>query len=448
MKNPAPGESAKPFGLTSAIALVIANMVGAGVFTTSGFSLGTVGNRHLVMAAWCVAGLIALCGALSYGGLARHITESGGEYLFLSRMVHPLAGFVAGWISLVVGFGGAIAFAAAAFAAYWQPQAPERHALIASGVVVFFALTNGLLQRVGVRLQNAIVAFKVAAIIGLVIVAARTAAGPGWPGLNADLAFTEQSFSFGAFAGSLMWISLSYSGFNAAVYITAEVNQPEANVPRALWIGTAIVFVLYLILNAVFLYGPEPALITNQKDIAAIAAGSVGGELAERFVRIAVCLALAGSVSSMIIAGPRVFAKMADDGFFPALFGSTTQNMQPAIWAQAGVALVFIAVSSLQDLLTYLSLVLSVCAAVTVAALLGVARRSGQRPCVPGYPWIPLLYVLSTLVLAATSVQYHWSNRDDSTWLKLTAALVTLGGGVIAYLFLRRKCGSSGQTTS
>jgi amino acid transporter len=247
-------------GLGALVALVVGNMLGAGVFTTSGFALADLGSPVYVLLAWLVGGLLALCGALSYGALAITMPVSGGEYYFLSRAVHPLAGFVAGWISLWAGFTGAIAFAAITFEAYllpgaWREAVPDKTA--ATVVILVAALAHGLRVRRGVLFQNLAVALKLLFICAFVVVVL-TGSHPGdWDGVRAWRASAPVEFSITAFAMTLMWISFSYSGFNASVYLASEVAEPERDVPRAMVLATLMVTALYLLLNAIFVLGPR-----------------------------------------------------------------------------------------------------------------------------------------------------------------------------------------------
>ncbi len=208
-------------------------MIGAGVFTTSGFSLADLGSRQYVMLAWLIGGVIAICGAISYGQLAQRITESGGEYVFLSRLIHPSVGFIAGWVSLLAGFTGAIAFAATAFETYAIPLSirpswfqPGMAAVVS---IIGFGLLHSLILRTGLITQNLIVALKLVLIGGFIAVAFFVFP-TGWQGMQIE---TEAAgFSIYAIASTLVWISLSFSGFNAAVYVTGEVRNPQTNVPR------------------------------------------------------------------------------------------------------------------------------------------------------------------------------------------------------------------------
>lgn len=439
MRQPDSEPEAQPraFGLSSAVALVVANMIGAGVFTTSGFSLDSLGSRQWVMLAWGVAGLIAIAGAVSYGGLARHITESGGEYLFLSRCVHPLAGFVAGWVSLVAGFTGAIAASAITFATYAVPGRGDLEKPLAIAIIIVFGLIHAQVQRPGVVLQNLIVAAKLALVLFLLLFAAGHAGD--WPGLTVQDVPAEP-FSIFAFAGSLVWISFSFSGFNAAVYVASEVRDARRNVSRALWVGTLLVTVVYIALNAVFLYVPTPdAILQNKPVIADTTARALGGEQLALVVRIVICLALLSSVSSMIIAGPRVYAKMAGDGVFPALFRFRRGGAALAIGLQSVLAVGFVVVSELQDLLTYLGLVLSVSAAGTAASLFVLARREGPTFSAPGYPLVPAFYIVTTLVLAAMSIVHHVNTASAESVGKIVAAVGTLVLGCVIWLLTPRQ---------
>lgn len=430
---PPPGER-RAFGLTSASALVVANMVGAGVFTTSGFALADLGSRGEVLLAWCVGGFIALAGALSYGGLVRHITESGGEYLFLSRVVHPGVGFIAGWVSLLAGFTGAIAFAASAFEAYAVPEGSRPPWLPpgAVGIVLILACggLHGRIVRHGLITQNLVVGVKLLLLVAFIGYAGWRLRDPGWAGLR--LADAGGAFSLPAFASSLVWISLSYSGFNAAVYVAGEVREAWRTVPRALWLGTLGVAAIYLALNAIFLFGPPPEAVSGRPDVAAVAAGALGGPGLGRLMRAVIGLALISSVSSMILAGPRVYARMAQDGTFPSWFrmpAGSDEAPAGAVALQVALAVVVTAVSTLGELLSYLGFTLSLSAAGTVACLFVLRRRGLAAPC-PGYPWVPALYVGSTLALAALAA----SHRPR----ELLAAVLTLASGAVVYRLLRR----------
>ena len=238
----APGSRSSPeaqpprrtLGYWSATMLVIASMLGTGVFTTSGFLLADLKSPWLVLAAWVVGGLVAMLGALSYGALARHIPESGGEYLFLSRTLHPAAGYVAGWISLLVGFSAPLAAAANAFGVYTKDWIPGiSPPVLGTLLLIVMSAVHAWNVRHGAAVQNLAVLLKVLLIAAFVCFGVARI-----PGAPADVSAT---FSLPAFAMSLVWVSFSYAGWNAVIYLGGEVTNPERNLPRSLLTGTLLV---------------------------------------------------------------------------------------------------------------------------------------------------------------------------------------------------------------
>lgn len=413
--------------------LVVANMIGAGVFTTSGFSLVSLGSPRLVMWAWCVAGLIALAGAYSYGQLVKAMPESGGEYLFLSRAAHPLMGFIAGWVSLIAGFSGAIAFAATTLEEYAIPidsrpsWLPARSIAILSIVVA--GAFHGLRPRAGAFIQNAIVLLKLVLLVGILAFAASKLPFDVPSNTGPDL-IQPQGFALAtAFASSLVWISLSYSGFNAAVYLAGEVEDGKQIVPRALIVATLVVAILYILLNWVFLFVNPADAIAAKPDIAAITARSLGGVTFETFVRWTIVACLLTSVFSMMMAAPRVYAKMADDGLMPKFLRfdhDKAESPRMAMLLQVVLAVLLVMATTLQGLLSYLGLTLSICAACSVACLFLPSLRNGRQ----WHPTdlIPAFYLFGTLVSATMlTISNPW---------QLLGTVITFSAGAIAYLLV------------
>lgn len=455
--------------VSSAAAVVAASMIGAGVYTTSGFTLGDLGQPHYVIAAWIIGGVIAICGAICYGALARQFTESGGEYLFLARAVHPAAGMVAGWVSLLAGFTGAMAFAATTFESFvrdsgiQQSNSLPEHS-IAIGLVLFAALVHSLGLRRGTHIQNGVVILKLI-LIGLFLLVAYSTVST-WHGFSSITqaattsdATTPDSVSpweFAlVFANALTWISLSYSGFNAAVYMTDEIDQPQRNVPRAMLLGTAAVTILYVLLNAIFVYAPAASEVAGQPNVATLAAGSIGrqiqhhgagwGALIEPLVRIAILAGLGTSVLALMQTGPRVYQKMAADRLLPRWLigrsagksaGESAEKSDsgpveslPAIGIQAVLAILVICATTLREQLDYLGFTLSICAALC-GSLVFLFRNHGVYPVrVWGYPTVPAIYVGGTLGIATlTAIRVP---------AQAMVGLGTLGVGIVAYLLSR-----------
>jgi APA family basic amino acid/polyamine antiporter len=410
-------------------------MIGAGVFTTSGFALEALGDPVWVLVAWVAGGLIALCGAASYAGLALHIRSSGGEYVYLARVVHPLAGFVAGWVSLLAGFTAAIAFAALACEAYLDPLLPID--LPGGGIAAVLVLTAALLHSlrvsVGAVAQNLLVLLKLALIAAFIGVSFFVSAGSAVPNPAASV----ESLSAMSFAQNLVWISLSYSGFNAAVYIAGEAQNPRA-VAHALWLGTGLVTVVYLLLNYIFVALPDAAAVSGRADVAAAAAEAIGGTALATMVRGIIVLALVTSVFSMLMAGPRVYARMADDGLLPAALQLREHGPRGAIAFQAVLAVAVIWLTDLKTLLSYLGFTLSLSAAAAVACLFLVHQRSPELPRPVGYPWMPAIFIAATVAMAVLAAM-----RQP---VELAAALLTLASGAAVYTAIRRLISTTGSS--
>ena len=421
-------QTAKAFGVWTLAALVVGNAVGAGIYTTSGFALGDLGSREWVLLAWLVGGVIALMGALSYAMLVRGLTESGGEYLYLSRTIHPLAGFIAGWISLLAGFPGAIAFAASAFESYTRAafvQVGELpNDLLAVGVIIVAGAMHIVRVRSGAKIHEWIVMVMLCALVLILLWSAQAFIYS--PSLPAPDPQALSQFNALAFANVLVWISLSYSGFNAAAYVAGEVDNARIVVPRGMIIGTCITLALCVLINAVILYSTSPANLLGQADIATRAADAMGGQGARRLVELLIAVSLLTSITAMVLAGPRVYAKMAEDGALPGIFRATAgQPPRAAIALQVGTALVLVLIADLRDLLSYLGLTLSLCLALAVSSLFVKHWRTGQRPTSKWYPIAPMLFVGCTIVFAVLSA----INQP----LQFYAALPTLVMGAVVY---------------
>lgn len=425
----------RSIGFWTAVFLVVANMIGAGVFTTSGFSLADLGSPARVLAAWVAGGVFAMCGALCYGALARRIPESGGEYIFLARTMHPFAGFLAGWVSLLAGFTAPIAVAALGVQRYLATSfgltaggMDERW--IGTAAILLAAVAHGLRLRAGVVVQNTAVIAKLLLIAGFLVAGALLL-----PGRETAPVAVTPDFDVGAFGLTLVWIYFAYSGWNAAVYVAGEVRDPQRNLARSLVVATALVTVLYLGLNAVFLYAAPVEQLAGKAEVGAIAAEALGGLWLRRFVAVVVAFALVTSVSSMVMAGPRVYARMAEDGLFPAFFRMGRQVPGRAVLLQALLAVVVVWISGLADLLSYVGFTLGLSSAAAIVGLLRVRWREGAAAVpIPGYPLTPFLFLAGTLFSSGYLVQ-----RAPT---QAALGLATAASGAVLYVaaaLLKRK---------
>lgn len=434
--------------------LVIASMIGAGVYTTSGFALADLGDPRWVLAAWVVGGAIAFCGATGYGLLARRLTENGGEYLYLSRYVHPAVGVMAGWVSILAGFTSAGAYAAVAFESYALPASSRPEwlpvGLLAVGLVACATCLHAWHTGRGAKGQNGVVIFKLALLT--LFIAVCFAGMDAWQGkVVSPAGMTPELLSdlgppggWLAFATSVMWISLSYSGFNAAIYVAAEARGGGAGVARAMMWATAIVTVIYLLLNTIFLFAPSLGEASGRQDVAVVAADAVGGRSLTALVRLAICVGLASSVSSVLMAGPRVYAKMSQHGGFPSFFRSDRSPPTRSVWLQGAAIIAVVLVATLRGLLSYLGLTLALTAAATVATLFLPSRRRVQGEVMPRRrPPFSL-----TTVLAAVYVLATFGIAALAAWNKPVEAIAaggTFAFGGAAYLVHRSRIDPSSR---
>ena len=419
----------RQLGLVSASGLVVASMIGSGVFTTSGLMLEELRAPAFVLVAWLMGGGLALLGAVSYGALARRFPESGGEYLFLTRTWHPAAGYVAGWISLLAGFSAPLAAVALAFGQYIQPYLPPSTPIVSGSCLLgAFALLHASDVQRGAGLQTAAVFLKLFLIATLL--------GWGAPHLNPVIAPVSESFSVGAFALCVVWVSFSYSGWNAAVYIGSEIRNPEHNLPRAMVLGTAVVTAVYMALNTVFVYAAPVEQLSGKLEIARVAAQALGGPPFAHLVTGLIALALATAVSSMLMAGPRVFARMADDGCLPRWFRFPADGPpRRAILLQCALALILLWTATFKTLLTYVGFTLGLCSAAAVAGLIRLRFVEGPQLPVPGWPWVPATFVAGMVVITGSTML----QKPFASAVGLATALL---GGLVWY-FAHGKTGKS-----
>lgn len=362
-----------------------------------------------MLSVWFAASVLALAGAYSFGVLARAIPKSGGEYLYLSRLIHPGAGFIAGWVSLIAAFAGAEAYAAITMMEYLSLEGyhPQAELALAVGLLIALAALHGVLVKAGTVIQNLTVIAKALFIVVFVVLAGVLFDSP----TDAAVA-TEQTLW--VWPVNLMWVSLSFTGFNSAIYVAEEAAEPRRDVPRALMIGTIVTACLYLMINAAMLYSAPVSELAGVSDIALVSAQALGGESLKRAVQALVLLSLFTLLSGMAVAGPRVAVKMGEDGFLPPL--SLTQ----AAFVQCALAVFMTVWSDLVNQLTYLSLTLSLTSALTVAAIFRLDKSEQPNPTVP------LIYIVGTLVSAVASLKVL--PRAG------LAAFATIGSGALVYL--------------
>ncbi|MGE0790778.1 MAG: APC family permease [Sandaracinaceae bacterium] len=449
-----PVENERPIRTRTAALLAIASMVGTGVFASSGLLLADLHSVPAVLLAWAAGGILAVCGALSYAELVAALPKNGGEYHLLGTVYHPALGFASGLVSFVVGFVAANAACALAFGEFLRAAWPELaeglgwaslHKSLApvEAPPIAFETVSALALLVVMTILHAArpgagrVTQDLLTVVKLVLIAAFIVMGLGSVD-PARLAYSERPLWDAclspAFAVALVYVSFSYSGWNAAAYVAGELRDPERSVPRALLGGTLVVVVLYVALNAVFLGGAPAAELTGQIEVAHIAAEHLFGDGAARGLSAIIAWGLVSTVGALTLTGARVLDAMGRDHGPLALLARRAAGGPTSAVLLSGVGSCALALtSSFANLLEYIGFTLSVFAWLTV---LGVFVLRWRRPDLArpyhvwGYPLTPALFVLGTGWMIVWSVK-----ADPRVPL---AGCATILAGALVYGFVKR----------
>ncbi|MCU0473483.1 MAG: amino acid permease [Bacteroidales bacterium] len=435
-------------GLFPATNIVIANMIGAGIFTTSGLLMSGLNDPMLLLALWAAGGIIALCGALAYGELGAAMPGAGGEYLFLSKLYHPVLGFLSGWVSFLVGFSAPIAASALGFSEYFcraVPGLPESlykagilspvitGKLIAVGIILIFTSIHYRGIKYGARIQNLLTVLKVALILFLLI--SGFASGKGDFGN-----FYEGGRLASGLAGwktiglSLMWIMFAYSGWNASTYLGAEIKNPSKTLPRSLLYGTGVVIILYLGINLLFVYGIKPDEMKGVIPVGGLAMGNLFGKSGDILFSLLIAFALLSSLSAFIIIGPRVYYSMAKDGLFFKSAAKVHRKFgvpSNSILLQCIISVVLVLSGTFEQVLTYMGFALGIFPILTVMGVFILRKNNTEALRLKGFPMTQVIYVIAGLLILVLS----FLERP----LESSIALLTVAIGIPAYYIFKKK---------
>lgn len=439
---------------THSTAIVVANMIGTGIFTTTGFLAGDLGRPSLVLGIWIAGAAIAVAGCLCYAEMGVNLPESGGEYIFLREAWGPVWGFLSGWISFFAGFSAPIAAAALAFSEYFSHFFPPfavagsaansigatgwLHAgygqWLAVGIVVVFSAINVIGLRLAAKAQNLLTGLKLGAL--LLFLAFALIVGHGSATHFAQIAARTSTHTLPAqFAVSLVFVMFAYSGWNAATYVSGEIKAPERTIPASLVVGTLTVAAFYFLLNVAFVYALPLESMKGVVAVGAASAAALFGARGGNFFSGLMSVGLLSCVSAMVIAGPRVYYAMARDG----CFFRTAARIHPR-WGTPAYAIVFqtlatalmILTGTFESLIYYIGFALIFFAALAVAGSIRLRRRQGWKRLAAlswGYPFIPGLFILAS----AWMLIYAASLRPKESALGLLTIL--LGAGLYYWKF-------------
>ena len=429
---PSPKKGYSPYAATS---VVVANMIGTGVFTSLGFQLLDIRSTFPLLLLWVVGGAAAFCGAVSYAELGAAIPRSGGEYTFLSRIYHPVVGLVSGWISATIGFAAPTALAAITFGTYLSSVFPSMSPTwLGIGLVLILTVVHATTRRNSSLFQRGFTTAKVV-LIAAFCVAAVTLADPPQPVSLLPIAGDGGLVFSGAFFVALIYVSYAYTGWNAATYLTGELADPQRTLPRVLGGGTLLVTVLYVGLNYAFLKAAPMDAMAGRIEVGYVAATHAFGPAGAAIMGVTLAVLLVSTVSAMVMAGPRVLQVIGEDYPFLGRLSRTNRDGIPAvaIVTQASLTLAFILTASFESILVFAGFTLGLNSLLTVAGVfvLRVREPDTERPYRAwGFPFTPLVYLGLTLC----TLTYIAMDRPTEALM----AIPLIGSGLVFYLIARR----------
>jgi basic amino acid/polyamine antiporter, APA family len=393
-------ERPRGLGVIDGSLLVVGSIVGAGIFLVSGDVAALVRSPAAFLFTWVLGGAVALAGALSNGELGGLFPRSGGEYVYLREAYGPLLGFLSGWTAFWIAFPGSIASLAAGLGATVAPMVGWQSAWAprAIGVVAIAALTavNALGMQPGKWTQNVLSVVKLVAFVGLLALGALVHhSAPS--GLSPFFVPGDRA---GGIATALIPVLFAYSGWNAATYVSGEMRDPRRSLGRALALGTAACIALYLAVNAAYLRAMPVAALAQAKEPARAAAFLLGGDAAGMALSPLIAVCVLSSMQASVLVGPRIYHAMASDRLFFAPLGKLdprTQVPLVALLAQGAISSVLLVSGRFDQLVRFTMSAIVAFSTLTVGAVIVLRERrpAAERAFrVPGYPWVPALFIL------------------------------------------------------
>ncbi len=437
----------RKLGLFPATNIVVANMIGAGIFTTSGLLMAGLNNPVLLIILWAAGGIIALCGALSYGELGAAMPGAGGEYLFLSKLYSPIFGFLSGWVSFIVGFSAPIAASALGFSEYFTRAVPGLEIWLQNNGIMGPVLTGKILAvtviliftfihyrgiKYGARIQNTLTLLKILLII-ILLTAGFTSGKGDFSNFNEGDSLAPGLAGWKTAGLSLMWIMFAYSGWNASTYLGAEIKNPSRNLPGSLIYGTIIVMVLYLGINVLYVYGINPDAMKGVISVGGLAMGNLFGKSAEVLFSILIAFALFSSLSAFIIIGPRVYYSMAKDGlFFKSAARIHKKYLVPSnsILLQCLIAVILVLSGTFEQVLTYMGFALGIFPVLTVMSIWKLRKNNPGALKIKGFPFPQIIYIAAGILILILS----FLERP----LESSIALLTVIVGIPVYFIFKK----------
>ena len=381
--------------IQTASSIVISTMIGTGVFTSLGYQVVAIKSGFSLMLLWAVGGVIAFFGASAYAELGSVFKRSGGEYQLLGKLYHPALGFVAGWISVTVGFAAPASIAAIALASYLEtliPGLPQSH--VAAGTVLILSIIHASSLKIGSSLQNFTTALKLLLILVLIGFSLTIDTPQPLSLLPVESSWPE-IFS-PAYAVAFVYVSYAYIGWNSAIYILDEMQDPAKDLSWALLLSTVVVTILYLLLNWSFLYTVPLSVLEGQIEVGFLAGDAIFGSVGGKIMAGAIAFLLISTVSAYVFLGPRVTQVMGQDISGLSWLSHTAKNGLPvrAFVLSTILSLTFIYTSTFEQVVLYTSFSLILITTLTVTGVF-IIRTKKLNPAFRmwGYPIAPAIFV-------------------------------------------------------
>ena len=384
----------KKISIYTASAIVIANMIGTGVFTSVGFQLASVQNTWSIVLLWLAGGVLALFGAFAYAELGTHFKESGGDYIYLSRVFHPMLGYLSAWAGLTVGFSAPVALAAMAFTKYLAPFGLQNNLWLAIGIIVLTGLMHSFTIRNSSKFQNLSTAIKVIFILVLIVLGF-TIQGSSTNAILLDDSW-KQDLAKPGFAVSMVYVAFAYTGWNAASYVVDEIHNPAKNLPKALIGSTLFVTVVYVFFQIALLKNATATELQGKEEVTFIAFNKLLGTTGGKWVSAFIAIQLIATISSYLWVGPRVTWAMAKENKLWAPLAKKNKHGIPVIatWVHVIIAVALALTGSFEKILVYAGFVLQLMASLTVATSLFLRNKEKGSYTSPLKPWLQIIFLL------------------------------------------------------
>jgi APA family basic amino acid/polyamine antiporter len=415
-------------GWKTAAALVVSNMIGTGVFTSLGYQLTDIQNTFSIVLIWALGGLFALIGAFTYAELGTNFDDSGGDYVFLSKLIHPIVGYVYAWVSLTVGFTAPIAISVMAMKSYLNPINPS---LFNEWFGIFVILVLTAIHSISIgqsgKFQNISTGIKIGFVLLLILLGFSLVPAQEVTAINLSSSWKEEIFLPG-FAVSLLYVTYAYTGWNSAAYIVDEINDPRKNLPKALLIGTVLVTVFYILLQIVFLKHASVEQMSGKVEVAFVAFKNVLGSEGSRWISYFIAIQLIATISGYLWIGSRITFAMAKDHSPWKKIAVKNKNGIPvrALWLQAGISILLTLTGTFEQVLLYASFVLQLMGTLTVASIFWLKGRKGAYKS-PFKPFLQIAFILFSLWILG----YMLVERPKESAIGLLFVL----SGVVTYFF-------------